>query len=87
LGVDFAEKPVSIFMGNEMMKHVLIMLLPLVMSACGAGETVGVAAVETKAKAQEIEAGKQLEAQTKAQVEQGLAADQKNLQDAEAASH
>jgi hypothetical protein len=61
--------------------------LPFFLTACGAGETVGVAAVEAKAKAQEIEEGKRLEAQTKAQVEQSLAADQKKLQDAEAASH
>ncbi len=69
------------------MKRISILLLPLMLGACGAGETVGVAAVEAKAKAQEIEAGKQLEAQTKAQVEQSLTADQQKLQDAEAASH
>jgi hypothetical protein len=69
-----------------MMHRMIVLLLPLILAGCGAGETVGVAAVEAKAKADEIQAGKQLEAQTKAQVENALAADQKHLQDAEAAS-
>lgn len=67
------------------MHRILIWGLPLLLAACGASETASVAAVEAKAKADEAKAGKQLEEQTKTQVEQSLAADQKRLQDAEAA--
>lgn len=51
--------------------------------ACGAGETVTAAAVEAKMKADEIQQGKQLEAQTKAQVEQALSAGATRLQAAD----
>lgn len=67
------------------MHRILMWILPLLLVACGASETASVAAVEAKAKADEAKAGKQLEDQTKAQVEQSLAADQKRLQEAEAA--
>jgi hypothetical protein len=69
------------------MKYMVVLLVPFILTACGAGETVGVAAVEATAKAQEIKAGKKLEADTKAQLEQSMAAGQKNLEDAEAANH
>ena len=67
------------------MRRMVIGMLPLLLAACGAGETASVAAVEAKAKADEAAAGKQLEAQTQAQVEQSLAADRKRLQEAEQA--
>jgi len=65
------------------MRRLLMLVLSLALAACGAGETVGVAAVEAEAKAKDIEAGKRLEAETKARLEQALAAEQKKLQDAE----
>ena len=68
------------------MKRMTFLALSLILAGCGAGETVGVAAVQAKAAAEDVRAGKQLEAQTRAQVKQSLAADQKRLQDAEAAS-
>jgi hypothetical protein len=69
-----------------MMKLVAVWLLPFVLAACGAGEAVGTAAVGGKTEADEINAGKQLEAQTKSQVEQALAAEQRNVNDAESAA-
>lgn len=66
------------------MHRIIICLLPLLLTACGASETASVAAVQAKANADEATAGKQLEDQTRAQVEQSLAAGQKRLQNAEA---
>lgn len=71
--------------GVTKMRRMVIGMLPLLLAACGAGETASVAAVEAKAKADEAAAGKQLEAQTQAQVKQSLAADRKRLQEAEQA--
>jgi len=69
------------------MNRIILCLLPLFLTACGASESVGVAAVAAKSKADEIQAGKQLEAQTRDQVQKALAADQQNLKDADAATH
>lgn len=69
--------------GVAKMRRVVIGILPLLLAACGAGESASVAAVEAKAKADEATAGKQLEAKTRAQVEQSLAADQKRLREAD----
>lgn len=69
--------------GVTKMRRMVIGTLSLLLAACGAGETASVAAVEGKAKADEAAAGKQLEAQTQAQVEQSLAADRKRLLAAE----
>lgn len=66
------------------MNRALLFLMPFLLAACGAGESVGVAAVQAKAAADEAKAGKQLEDQTKQQVEQALAADKNNLDAADA---
>lgn len=60
-------------------------MLPLCvwLAGCGAGETVTAAAVSAKMKADEIKQGKQLEDQTKAQVNQALSAGMANLQAAD----
>ena len=65
------------------MKRIAIVVLPLILASCGSGETIGAAAVQAKAEAQEAQAGKRLEAQTMAKVKQSMAAEQKRLQDAD----
>jgi hypothetical protein len=52
------------------------------LAACGV-ETAGTAAVQAQARAREVEAAKQVEAQFRQQTEQGLADDARRLREAE----
>lgn len=65
------------------MKRWMAMLLAVLLTGCGAGETATSAAVEAKMKADEIRQGKQLEQQMQDQVNQALSADTANLKAAE----